>query len=428
MSNFQPGPPLPPPPQPPPARPGTTATLPGPQGAPPKPPKPPRPPKAKKAPKAPKPPKPQRPAGDGESLLSKLSALNVSIGQAKIKPAKLMHFCRFMSVFLIAGIPILEALETVRADTKDKRLKKLITQISTDLRAGETFSSSVAAHSKGLPGFFVHMVRAAEETGQLAETLGQLADYIDRDVEAKRKIKSAIMYPTIVIVMSMASVAVLIGFVLPRFMSFFEEFDAELPLPTKILIAISNFAINYGPMIAVGAMVTGVVLFLGNLTEQGKLVRDTVTLKTPMISTIVVYAVVERFCRVMAGMVQAGVPLPTALELAANGAGNRRFAQRVRAARQKMLSGGGLTGPLSATKMFPESAVQMLRVGEETGTLEQQLTEVSQFYGKELAYTLKKRTDMLEPLAVVIVGVLVGFVAVAIVSAVYGVYNGTRFE
>jgi type IV pilus assembly protein PilC len=355
-------------------------------------------------------------------------AMSLEIGVKKVKPIHLMKFCRFMSVFLVAGIPILEALDIVRADTRNRTLRKMIVQVSADLRAGETFSTAISAHARRLPGYFSPMVRAAEETGQLAEVLSHAGDYIDRDIEARRKIKAAITYPIIVVMMSLVSVAILIGFVLPRFVKFFEEFHAQLPLPTRILVAVSKWVITWGPTVAITSGSLLVVLVLLNFTEFGKLGRDTVLLHTPLISGIVVYAVVERFCRVMAGMVQAGVPLPVAVDLAAKGAGNRRFAKRIGRARREMLGGGGLSGPLIATKLFPESAVQMLRVGEETGTLEAQLTEVSNFYGKELAYRLKRRTDMLEPAAVVIVGLLVGFVAVAIISAIYGVYQSTDLK
>jgi type IV pilus assembly protein PilC len=270
------------------------------------------------------------------------------------------------------------------------------------------------------------MVRAAEESGQLAQVLGQIADYIERDVEARRKVKSALLYPTIVVFLSIVSVAILVAFVLPRFVSFFEEFDAELPLPTRMLVATSKTISAYGLQVVLASAVVVALCFACSFVERGRYVRDTVLLKSPLVGPIVLFAVVERFCRIMASMVQAGVPLPIALDLAAKGASNRAFGRKIAVARREMIEGAGLSAPLANTEAFPAVAIQMLRVGEETGTLEARLDEVSTFYGKELHYRLKRMTDLLEPISVVVVGVLVGFVALAIVSAIYGVYQSAN--
>jgi type IV pilus assembly protein PilC len=161
---------------------------------------------------------------------------------------------------------------------------------------------------------------------------------------------------------------------------------------------------------------------------RGRVFRDRVVLRIPMVGSILQFATVERFCRMLSSMVQAGVPLPVALDLAANGAGNRAFGEKIAVARRQMIEGAGLSEPLAATGMFPAAAIQMMRVGEETGTLEQRLDDISVFYGKELEYRLKRLTDLLEPTAVVIVGIIVGFVAIAIISAIYGVFNGTKLS
>ena len=354
--------------------------------------------------------------------------LQFEVSAKKIKPIELMHFCRYMSVFLAAGIPILDALETVRNDTKDKTLRTVIGEIAMSLRTGENFSTAIEAHHRALPNFFVSMVRAAEETGQLAVVLGQMAEYIDRDVEAKRKTKSALVYPAIVVSLSFVSIGVLIGFVLPRFVDFFESFNAKLPLPTRILVWISKTVQEYGPFVGGGAVLLAILIAIGMLTEQGKFVRDTILLRTPVVRKVVLFAVVERFCRILSSMVQAGVPLPVAIDLASKGGSNQAFGARIAVARRKMVEGAGLSTPLDETGLFPPAAIQMLRVGEETGSLEARLEEISTFYAKELSYKLKRLTDLLEPISVVIVGVLVGFVAIAIISAIYGVFNSSNIQ
>lgn len=362
----------------------------------------------------------------GPSRLQQILAFEV--GPQKIKSTELMHFCRYMSVFMTAGVPVLDALEVIRADTKDKRLQRLIVETSAALRSGDNLSTALAAHHRALPNFFVHMIRAGEESGQVAPVLGQLSAYIERDVEAKRKTRSALTYPVIVIALAIVSVAILVGFVLPRFVDFFDSFDAELPWTTRALVATSEALADYGPWAALALFFLGLILAACTIAEEGKLARDRLILKLPLVSKVVLFGAVERFCRVLTSMVQAGVPLPVALDLASQSTSNRDFRLRMSNARQEMITGGGLSGPLAGTGLLPPAAVQMLRVGEETGTLEHRLDEVSVFYGKELEYRLKKMTDMLEPAAVIIVGALVGFVSIAIISAIYGVYQSTDLK
>lgn len=380
-------------------------------------------------PQAQPPPAAQPPPRSGPTLRERLAELGqFEVGTKKVKPIHLMNFCRYLSVFLTAGVPILEALEIIRSDTPDKKLKRTIADISLALRTGDNLSTSVAAHSKAFPPFFVSMLSSAEETGQLAPVLGQIAAYIERDIEAKRKIKSALIYPAVVVVLAVVAIAVLVGFVLPRFVTFFKEFDAKLPLPTRILIAVSEFTVQYGIFIALAIVVLVVGTGVARVRPKGRLVFDRVLLRLPLVAKVVTFAVVERFCRILSSMVQAGVPLPVALDLAATGASNRAFGAKLAVARRAMIEGAGLHGPLAASGMFPPAAVQMLRVGEETGTLEERLDEISTFYGKELEYRLKRLTDLLEPAAVIVSGVLVGFVAVGIISAIYGVFRGTNIK
>ncbi|HEX4345124.1 MAG TPA: type II secretion system F family protein [Solirubrobacteraceae bacterium] len=352
----------------------------------------------------------------------------VEITTKKVKPIHLMNFCRYLSVFLTAGVPILEALEIIRSDTPDKKLKRTIADISLALRAGDNLSTAVAAHEKAFPPFFVSMLGSAEETGQLAPVLGQIAAYIERDIEAKRKVKSALIYPGVVVVLAIVAIGVLVGFVLPRFVTFFKEFNAKLPLPTRMLIAVSEFSVNYGLFVAIGIVVIAGGIGVAAVRPKGRMVIDRTMLRMPIVAKVVTFAVVERFCRILSSMVQAGVPLPVALDLAATGASNRAFGAKLAIARRAMIEGAGLHGPLAASGMFPPAAVQMMRVGEETGTLEERLDEISTFYGKELEYRLKRLTDLLEPAAVIVSGVLVGFVAVGIISAIYGVFRGTNLK
>ncbi|MGQ0624065.1 MAG: type II secretion system F family protein [Sporichthyaceae bacterium] len=377
-------------------------------------------------PRAPRPPRPGT-ARDQETWWARLRELgDFEFTPKKIKPVALMDFCRAMSVFLTAGIPVLDVLDTMREDIKDRRLLRAIDDIGVSLRAGSNFSTAIAAHDRALPHYFVHMVRAAEETGQLAPILDQLATDIERDIEARRTVRSAMTYPAIVIVLAMISIGVLIGFVLPRYADYFDDLGTDIPWSTQVLVNLSDFVLTVGPYFTLIALILAVIVGLALGTEPGRRIRDKLLLDAPLIGRVVLYAQLERFCRVLSAMIAAGVPLPEALELSARSAGNRAFRDRIEVARQAMLAGSGVAGPLRETGLFPSTAVAMIRAGEETGTLEERLAATAAYYSKEVSYRLKKLTDLLEPIAVIVVGLVVGFVALAILSAVYGVFEGFK--
>lgn len=345
----------------------------------------------------------------------------------KIKPVHLMNFARYLSVFLSAGLPILGALTIIMDDTKDKPVKKAISQIAESLRVGNNITAAIGATRGAFPESFISLVRAAEATGQLDVVLGQVAKYIEREIEARKQIRSALTYPALVVAFAAVSVTVLVAFVLPRFQKFFLSFHAKLPLPTRMLIGFTNFLTGSKILLLEAGLVLILVGIFLQLRGPGRVVRDHLLLRLPLVGKVVQFSVVEKFCRILSSMVASGVQLPDAVALAAAGTSNRVYEPRLMAARQTMIDGGGIYAPLASTGLFPPAAIQMMRVGEETGTLDERLNEVSIFYSKELGYKLKALTDMLEPTAVVIVGLLVGFVAVALVSAIYGVYNQAHF-
>ena len=347
----------------------------------------------------------------------------IELTPKKIKLEQVMNFCRQASSFVKAGIPIVEALAIIAEDTTDKKLKEVMADMAINLQAGASISQAVAVHANAFPRYFASMIRSAELTGRLDEVLDQLAKYMDRDLETRRKIKSATTYPSVIGVMSIVTVAVLSGFVLPRFKTFFDSFDATLPLPTRMLIAFTNFISTWGKDITIGIVVLFAGLFFWTKTEQGRLVRDRFFLRIPRVGGLIRIGIVERFCRILAVMVRAGVPLPDALLVAGETTGNRVYRNGLTVIREEMMRGAGLAGPLAATSLFPAAARQMIRVGESTGTLDDQLASSAEYYGRELEYRLKRFTDLFEPVMIMFMGLVVGFVAIALVSAMYGIFN-----
>ncbi|MCU1346264.1 MAG: Type fimbrial assembly protein PilC [Acidimicrobiia bacterium] len=375
-----------------------------------------------KADKPPKAPKAKKPAGDKP----KKSILKYELTAKKVKPAELMNFSRQAASFIRAGIPLLDALSTIAEDMEDKLLKKILDDVADRLRRGTSLADGIANYSKAFPGYYVPMLRSAELTGRLDEVLDQLAAYLGRDIESKRKVKSALTYPTVIAAMAVLTVVAMALFVLPQFKSFFASLGAKLPISTRMLLAVTNAFSAHGKQMGEGTVAFVVVLFLVLKTNRGKMRKDRILLRIPSLGKVIRFAIVERFCRILSVMVQAGVPLPDAMTVAIDCTNNRLFQKRLTVARNEMIRGGGLARPIIATGLFPSAANQMMRVGESTGTLDQQLQVASDFLGTELDYRLKKFTDMFEPIIIVAMGLVVGFVAVALVQAMYGVYSQSK--
>jgi type IV pilus assembly protein PilC len=352
----------------------------------------------------------------------------VEITKKKVKPADLMNFSRQLAAFLRAGIPILDALHALTDEVTNPVLKRVLVDVADALRSGSTLSEAMGAHSALFPTYYVGILHSAELTGNLDTVLDQLSEYIERDLEARRAVKSALTYPIVIFFMAVITVSVLVSYVLPKFEKFFSSFDATLPLPTRILLSSSRFLGKWWMFIALGALVFFILNFLFLRTPRGRLARDRFLLRVPVLGDVVRYAVIERFCRILGAMLRAGVPVPEAMGSASVATNNRVYQLGLDTARQEMLRGEGLATPIAETHLFPGAATQMLRVGEESGTLEQQLEIAADFYEAELGYKLKRLTTLFEPVVIMIMGLIVGFVAVALVSAMYGIFNQVKVQ
>ena len=356
-------------------------------------------------------------------VVEKKSILQFEITREKVPRKELMHFSRQMAVFMKAGIPVLEALEVMNEESGNKVLQRVIAEIADSLRAGETFAGAAAQHPEAFPPYYLGILSSAELTGNLDSVLDQLADYIDRDIEARRKVSSALVYPGIVFVFAIIAVTVITAFVLPRFKTFFSQLHAKLPLPTRMLLGVANFFTNDGYLIATAAAVVVIVLILGMTTMRGRDIRDRMLLKVPVLGDLIRTSILERFCRILHSMVGAGVPLPEALQVTGQATTNTLYRQGLLTARNAMMRGEGLAAPLAATNLFPAAARHMFLVGESTGTMDAQLNSAAVYFDRELDYKLKQFTALFEPAVIIFVGLIVGFVAIALISAMYGVYR-----
>jgi type IV pilus assembly protein PilC len=356
-------------------------------------------------------------------LAQKRGLSDLELTESRIKPAELMHLSRQLSAFLRAGIPILEAIDVISQESGKQGTRRVLDAINEDLRAGERFSDAIDRHPRDFPEWYRGILRSAELTGHLDEVLDQLSTYLERDVEARRKIQQAMIYPAIVFVMALGTVIVLSFYVLPKFEDFFASLDASLPLATRMLLGGTRFLGHWWWLIAGGFSALVGAAVLGTRVRRGRYVWHRVVLALPVIGPAVRYAKIERFTRLMASLVDAGVPLPAAMTVATNSLGNLVFQDALARARLAMMQGDGLARPIASTNLFPGIASQMIRVGEETGTLDTQLQVAAAFYERELEYKIKKVTTIIEPVVIVAMGGVVGFVAVALVSAMYGIFR-----
>jgi type IV pilus assembly protein PilC len=348
-----------------------------------------------------------------------------SIGKT-IKPAVVMAFSRQLSSFLEAGIPLLDALDITGQQTASPLMRTVITDIRSSIQRGTSFSEAIDAHPLIFPAFYRAMLTSAEYTGDLDGVLSQLAAYLERDITSRRQIKSALSYPTMVLTVAFAAMIVMSLFVLPKFTGLYKSLGASLPLPTRMLIGFTNFMQSSWLYVlgVIALIIVGLFAIIGGTWGKGR--RDVITMKMPVIGKLYELVSLERFMRVLSSLATAGVPLPAAIGLSADSTNNSLFKTKMVAVRDVLVRGGGLYEPMAASGLFPIAARQMIQVGERTGNLGNQLGKAASYYEREVTFSMKKATDMIGPLVIMFVGLVVGFVAVAQVAAMYSIFGQVK--
>lgn len=349
-----------------------------------------------------------------------------SLRRRSIARRSLLHFTRQLRVFVKGGIPLAEAIRIISDETDDAVLRAALGSILVDLNSGGTLSEGLERYPQVFPSYFVGLIRSAEATGAFVDTLDSLAAYQYRIIESRSRITSALAYPGIVMSLAIGTVAILAGFVIPRFEPLFEELGSTLPLPTRILLN-STSAVTGNLLIVVVILLSSIAAgFAAVRSSRGRRVLDRFVLRLPIVGTIVHYVLLERFCRILAATIRSGLPVVSGMKLSTQTLSNSVFIDKLGRATRDMVMGIGFSTALARTELFPGAARQMLRVGEETGSLEEQLAAAGEFFDAELDIRMRRFTALFEPFLIVFVGLLVGFVAVALVSAMYGVLDGVR--
>ena len=344
----------------------------------------------------------------------------------QISRQDLILFTRQLATFVGAGVAMTRALTVISEETASPLFKRVILTVLDDLERGQNLSESLVKHPKVFPTLYVDLIRVAELTGNLEATLKELAGYLRRDLNTVRRVRTAMIYPAVILVVATAVIIILVFFALPAFVKIFAEFRVQLPLSTRILIGIVAFTRAWGLVIGavIAALIGSIVVALR--TQRGAYAKDLVSLRVPVLGPIALSAVLNRFSRTLAMVLKAGVPLGQTFDAVIAGTGNKVFQRGLAMVKEQMTSGEGFAGPLLRTHLFPPMLTQMVRVGEETGTLDTYLEQAADFYEEELDYRIRAMTSLIEPVMTVAVGLVVGFIAVSLISAMYGLVGALK--
>ncbi|WP_371193517.1 type II secretion system F family protein [Glaciecola sp. SC05] len=330
----------------------------------------------------------------------------------------LIIFCRQMYSLTKAGIPIIRAVSGL-SNTRSVRLKLALNDVIDQLEKGRNLSSAMAQYPKVFSQLFVSIVHVGENTGQLDTAFLQLSHYLEREQETRKQIKAATRYPTFVIFALVAALVVMNIFVIPVFAGMFEKFDTELPLMTRMLLGMSDFFMNQWYVLIGIILVSGFIIKQFKDTQQGQLKWDYWKIKMPIVGDIVERSLLARFSRSFAMMLKAGVPLTSALSLVAEAVSNAYMSDAIITMRRRIEKGESLSRVASASGLFTSLVLQMIHVGEETGQVDDLLTEVAEFYEREVEYDIKSLTSKIEPILISIVAVMVLVLALGIFTPMW---------
>jgi len=342
---------------------------------------------------------------------------NRPIGPPKLQ--SLVVFSRQFATMIDAGIPVLKCLDILESQTKDAPLKVAINAIRKDVKGGSSLAEAIAKHPNCFSKLYLNMIKAAELGGILDSILDRLAGFLEKEMEIKQKIKSAMMYPIIVLVFAVVIILALFFFVLPKFKEIFASMNVEMPAMTQALFSMSDFMVkNWWVALVV---IVGVIIGINRYgkTAKGRMQIDTIKLRFPIVGELVLKMAVSRFSRTFGVLISSGVPMMRAMEIIGEASGNAVITKAVADTRSAIRDGSRLSTPLAGSGLFPPMVIHMIDIGEETGRLSEMLLKVSDFYDAEVDASVKGLTSMIEPLLIVFMGVIVGFVAISIMAPMF---------
>lgn len=337
----------------------------------------------------------------------------------KIKLKDISLFCKQMSVMLNSGIPLNNAVDILEQQTDAKNLKASLKVISKSLKEGSQLSKAMLDQEGMFPDLLIRMVQAGEKTGKLDEVLEKMSEHYNKELKTSRQIRGAMIYPAVLAFLAVAAVLALLYIVIPSFSGIFEQSGMDMPLPTRIVLAASNFVRSYWYILS---GVTGILVFLFlryRSTEAGRYQLDRLKLWLPVIKGPMQKIVTARFASTLAILTSAGIPLVEAIESAAATTNNAVVIEKMKIANEGLQKGERLTGMITATGLFPPMMLSMVKIGEESGSLESMLIKTSDYYEEELETAIKQLLSLLEPAMIIVMGVIIGGIVASVMLPMF---------
>lgn len=345
---------------------------------------------------------------------------------ARVKSKQLVEFSVELSTLINAGIPLVSSLEAMEEQTSDKLLKSVIYQVKKDVLGGLGFSESLRKHPKVFSNLYVSMVRAGEATGELDKILESLAKFLETSENNKSKVKSALIYPAVMLSVSILVVIFLVVKVLPNFVMIFKSAGVELPLPTRIVMGVSKFTIDYWYII-IGIIILVIFGFREYIkTEQGRYYFDMFKFKVPVFGKLIRKSTISRFTRTFGTLMESSVPILTSLEIVKATVGNSAMAVVIENIRNSVRQGGRVAEQIELSGMFPKMVSKMVSVGENSGSLDKMLMKVSDFYDNEVETEIKGLTSVIEPIMIVGMGLVVGVIVLSVMLPMFDMMKIAR--
>ncbi|MBU4319714.1 MAG: type II secretion system F family protein [Nitrospinae bacterium] len=341
-------------------------------------------------------------------------------GEGKVGDKDIVVFTRQFSTMIDAGLPLVQALDILSTQVENKTLSRVLGEIKENVEAGSTYADALKKHPRVFSELYANMVAAGEAGGILDTILNRLAAYIEKAMKLKKKVKGAMVYPIVVTSVAVLAIAIIMIFVVPTFSKMFAQLGGTLPLPTLMIISLSNFLAGIGGLLTGGAIV-GIVVALKQFrrTEKGTHIIDKILLKLPIFGVLLNKVAVAKFTRTLGTLVSSGVPILDGLEITAKTSGNKVIEYAIMEVRKQVTGGKTLAEPLTKSKVFPPMVTHMISVGETTGALDTMLNKIADFYDDEVDAAVNALTSMMEPMLMVFLGGSVGFIVVAMYLPIF---------
>ncbi|MGH7582271.1 MAG: type II secretion system F family protein [Gemmatimonadales bacterium] len=355
------------------------------------------------------------------SLREARKEIRFSLPGGGIKTRDVVIFTRQFATMINSGLPLVQSLNILAAQTDNPRLKDVTRVVVRDVEAGNTLADALGKHPKAFPALYVNMVAAGEAGGILDTILLRLASFLEKNDKLVRKVKSAMIYPAVIFTVAIGAIAILLIFVIPVFRTMFESVNMELPLPTRIVINLSDFLRGYWWAVLGGLTVAGIAFKRFYGTPAGRRRVDGFLLRTPVLGDVIRKSAVSRFTRTLGTLVSSGVSILDGLEITAKTAGNTVIHDAIMASRSSIAGGDTIAAPLDKSGVFPPMVISMIAVGEQTGGLDEMLSKIADFYDDEVDVAVGGLLSLLEPLMILFLGVIVGGMIVAMYLPIFGV-------